>query len=662
MINVRTVAAALLIAALWACSNPGTLEVLSPTTPAGIATVERSGAPPLSDGQSPHTVPGGTPTGAESIASDPSELPLAPAFSSSPPSSSFLDAPGRDLYRLAIELTPGAPQDVPRVVNPAPATLLEGAKETFWLVDGDIPKLYQSEFELRLVTPHAYWYVEQGQEIEQRDLERSASRFEDDIYPRVTGAFGSEWLPGVDGDVHLNIVNAGLKGAGGYYSSRDEFLRSVSPFSNQREMIYINTDAFPVGSGGYLKVLAHELQHAIHWNADQSEDAWLNEGLSELAISVAGYGAESIYRFLQARPTSLINWPQPPRDNAANYGASSLFMHYLAEHFGTQSSLRLLLNEPGNGIAGIDAYLQDLGYNVTFNDVFRDWAVANLLDQDQGVYGYKDLQVSATILKFIDEFSDFSSEIPQYSVEYVELASFVGPLRLRFHGSQVNSLLPVDVGPEGCWWSNSGDSINSTLTGAFDLKDADQAALGYQVWYSLEPLWDYAYVEVSSDGGRKWDILETRYTTSENPVGNSYGHGYTGDSGRWITEFIDLGAYTGREILIRFQYITDDAFDMAGLCLRQIAVYRPELVQLDDVWQADGFVLTDNRVRQSYIVQVVEIAEEPRVTVVSLDETNSGELVVSAPEKLDRLVVIVAALAPKTKQAAPYTLTVEPAG
>ena len=73
-------------------------------------------------------------------------------------------------------------------------------------------------------------------------------------------------------------------------------------------------------------------------------------------------------------------------------------------------------------------------------------------------------------------------------------------------------------------------------------------------------------------------------------------------------------------------------------------------------------MLTDNRVRQAFIVQVVEIAEEPRVTVVSLDETNSGELVVSAPEKLDRLVVIVAALAPKTKQAATYTLTVEPAG
>jgi hypothetical protein len=465
----------------------------------------------------------------------------------------------------------------------------------------------------------------------------------------------------VDNDPHLTILNARLKGSGGYYTSNDEYPESVFPFSNQREVIYINTGAFPVGSAGYRKVLAHEFQHAVHWNADPSEDTWVNEGLAELSVTVAGYGAESIHWFLQARPTSLINWPLPPRDNTANYGAASLFMHYLSEHYGTRGSLGLLLAEPGDGIAGIDAYLQDLGYGVTFRDVFRDWAVANLLDQDQGVYGYSDLNVAARVLAFVDEFSDFSSEIPQYSVEYIELASFAGPVRLRFSGLAVNFLLPVDVGPQGCWWSNAGDSINSTLTRSLDLRGLERATLTYQAWYNLEKNWDYAYVEVLPDGARNWDILEAPRTSPANPVGNSYGVGYTGSSPGWISESVDLTPYTGQEIRLRFQYVTDDAINGAGLCLRQISVPQAGLYQLKNGWQAEGFILIDNRVRQDYIVQVIEMAAEPRVALMSLDETNTGELVVSAPEELDRLVVAVAALAPKTLQQAPYTLTVEPA-
>ena len=59
--------------------------------------------------------------------------------------------------------------------------------------------------------------------------------------------------------------------------------------------------------------------------------------------------------------------------------------------------------------------------------------------------------------------------------------------------------------------------------------------MSYQVWYNLEEKWDYAYVELSVDGGRTWQILETDNTSPENPIGISYGPGYTGDSGGWLT-------------------------------------------------------------------------------------------------------------------------------
>ena len=365
--------------------------------------------------------------------------------------------------------------------------------------------VHSSQFELRLVTPHAYWYIEEGQSISQKDIEESAAVFENEIFPRVTATFGREWSPGVDNDPHLNIVNARLMGVAGYYSSSDEYPRSVYQFSNQRELIYINTGVIRVGSPEYLEVLAHELQHAVHWNADPTEETWVNEGLSELATTVAGFNPDSIFRFLRSSPTSLVHWPLLPFASGASYGAASLFMHYLAEHYGDLNDLRPLLGEPGDGIDGITAYLKSSGQDASFTDVFRQWAVANFLDDDEGPYGYSGLTVQTGVSGSIAKFSEFTSQIPQYAVEYIELNSFDEPLRLRFQGAVENDLLPVKVGPEGCWWGNSGDSINSTLTRGVDLTGLDLATLRYQVWYNLEENWDYAYVEVSADGGLTWE-------------------------------------------------------------------------------------------------------------------------------------------------------------
>ena len=101
-------------------------------------------------------------------------------------------------------------------------------------------------------------------------------------------------------------------------------------------------------------------------------------------------------------------------------------MHYLWEHYSNGEDLRALVSQKEDGIAGIDAYLKASGYQESFRDVFRDWAVANFLDEERGAYSYGDFQVQANVLAFVDGFSQFTSEIPQYSVEYVELTSMEG--------------------------------------------------------------------------------------------------------------------------------------------------------------------------------------------------------------------------------------------
>ncbi len=579
----------------------------------------------------------------------------------------FTDAADRDLFRLTRELVPGS-GDIPRTIAGDAIQLQVGHTETFWLVDLADTEIYQSEFRLALVTPHAYWYVEDGLDVSLSGLERSASRFEENIYPVVTEVFGTEWNPGIDNDPRLNILNARLKGVAGYFSSTDEYPTAVRPRSNEREIIYLNALNVPPGGANYDQVLAHELQHAIHWNADASEDTWINEGLAELSSSIALDSSFSIRQFLRGEPISLINWPTSSVGGIANYGAASLFMHFFTEHFGGRSNLKALLAQQEDSIAGIDAYLDEIGYEERFEDVFRLWAAANILDRDiedgGPILGYRDLDVRATISRSIKGFKDFRSEIPQYAVEYTELRSISEPLTLSFQGPTTVPLLPVDVGSSGCWWSNSGDSIDSTLSHRVDLPLGSTAAMKYEVWFEIEEDWDYVYVEVSVDGGETWLIIETPATSPENPIGNGFGPGYTGRSGGWLKESVDLSPFAGEDLWVRFQYVTDDAINASGACFRDLSIgfagTAPEITADDPGWKAQGFVFTDNVVRQEFQVQLITTGDEPQVRQVPLDANNAGEITVQPPGDGQRLIVAVGSLAEKTRQPVSYTLSVTP--
>jgi immune inhibitor A len=588
-------------------------------------------------------------------------------------------APDRDLFQLASQLIPSlihsAPEDIPRVVNSQPVNYRPGRKDTFWLIDLIELVVYQRPFELKLVTPHAYWYVEDGQSVRMQDLERSAAVFEETIYPRLTSAFGQEWSPGVDNDRHLNILNGVLKGAAGYYSSGDEYPEAVSPYSNEREIIYVNLAAYPVNSANYLEVLAHEFQHAIHWRADPSEETWVNEGLSEFATTIAGYPPSSIYSFLNSGPTSLLHWPLSNVSVQASYGGASLFMHYLIEHYGDPTNIKPLLEQPDDGIAGIEDYLSSQGHSADFADVFGNWMAANILDLDSGSYSYPNLDVKARAHRLISPGTTLEGSIPQYAPEYLRLNPVDGPMVLTFSAPAVTPLLPVDVGEQGCWWSNSGDSIDTTLTRRLDLRGglagASHPTLKYQVWYDLEENWDYAYLEVSEDEGGSWVIIDTPNASPANPVGNGYGPGYTGSSPRWLDQSIDLAPYAGKDVQLRFQYITDDAINGSGMCLRRFSLSPgPSLAdQALDLshagWRPNGFTLINNRVRQDYIVQVIRETEEGRVTTLDLKMNESGdwigELLIDDADESDSIVVAVAGLAPKTRLPARYTLTITPA-
>ena len=435
--------------------------------------------------------------------------------------------PDRDLYDLTSRLVTKSQESIPRVVNSLPVVYEVGRQDTFHVTDIADRNVYPLQATLQVVTDHAYWYITDGVQFNLDDLEKSAIVFEEEIYPRVTAIFGTELVPGVDNDVHLTVLHAPLSGVAGYYSSADQYPSLVHPYSNQREMIYM-TSSLPLNSRSYLGTLAHELTHAIQFRADDSDESWVNEGLAEIGAEVAGYVPSFRNSFLSRPSTSLINWPDTPGSSFYSYGGANLFFDYLAQQYGRES-LGMLMEHPGDSIRGVEAYLQNVDDGRGFTDVFADWTVANYLDEDDGgPYSYPASQVRVADIRTIAEPVQFRDEVPQYGSKYYEIVSR-GPAILRFEGNTETPLIPPpSAGGDQCWWSNRGDSIDTTLTAEVALPDQDSLAMTYSLWYSIEEGWDYAYIEVSTDGGETWDVLEGNLSSAVDPVGNAFGRAIPG--------------------------------------------------------------------------------------------------------------------------------------
>ena len=220
-------------------------------------------------------------------------------------------------------------------------------------------------------------------------------------------------------------------------------------YSNEVEMIYIDADPLDVGGATSKEILAHELQHLIHWRHDPNEDLWVNEGCSEYAaLLLCGYGEDfswHVEAFESEPQTSLVHWPGGVGSSMANYGAAYLWTVYLHEHYGGVSTISSLIAHPANGINGVNAVLSTRGYSQNFEDVFSDWKVANFLDDTNfasGQYGYDRLDLRVELGRRHSSFpvSDVSRYVQSWAADYIEFTGGDGisDLQIDFTGRNPN--------------------------------------------------------------------------------------------------------------------------------------------------------------------------------------------------------------------------------
>jgi hypothetical protein len=298
-----------------------------------------------------------------------------------------------------------------------------------------------------------------------RNLSSLVDEFDKNIYPVLTSNYGFEWKPGIDKDEHITIlIHPMKKNRGGYFYSGNEYPKFAVPTSNEREMVYLNSDY--VASPLIKRLLAHEFTHLITFNQknnlyNKEEDTWLNEARAEYAITLLGYNdvyqgsnlQKRVGEFLSNPSDSITEW----NGSSSDYGVINVFIQYLVDHYGAKI-LNDSLHSSKTGIDSINYALAKNGYKACpvdserseelcgedFSQIFTDWTIAVLVnDCSLGPkYCYKNENLKKIKVVPITNFLPFDSQ-STLSVNYTtknwagnwqRIIGGEGTLTLNFNG------------------------------------------------------------------------------------------------------------------------------------------------------------------------------------------------------------------------------------
>jgi hypothetical protein len=403
----------------------------------------------------------------------------------------------------------------------------------------------------------------------------------------------------------------------------------------------------------YEGTIAHEFQHLIHNDNDPDEYSWVNEGCSTLAEFICGYGhtTDLQYYMIYFWDTSLVIW----EGNLQNYGVVYLWTLYMYEHYGGQPLIWDIVHEQANGIEGWNNVLQAHHIKKNFDQIFEDWAIANYLDDTSfanGIYGYYNLDLPCAASGWwdipysiyywgaYDEAYPTGWMLPErlpYIAWYWELYNGAPELKVYFDGDDFAGIFPHS--PTNEWYSD-GTAWSWFRLGQTFAIPGTGATLKFWSNYDIEPDWDYGYVEVHDLTTNEWYTLEGTQTISTipNPQDNpncpagleptdylaaGRWNAFTGNSGGWYQEQMDLTAFAGHNIELYFTYWTDGYTNLLGWYIDDIEI--PQIGFSDNVesgangWTRNaGWFITTGVIENDFRVNVIETT-----TLIKKSETRT---------------------------------------
>lgn len=566
--------------------------------------------------------------------------------------------PPRDRVALARELLGVR---LPVHVPPPPAQV--GDARTFYAMDLESGQRRSLQAEMIAAGSHATLWVERSLTVDRGEAVSLLQQFDDLVYPAVRDLWGSEDIPGIDGDPRLMIVIVDGIGPGtaAYYSSNDRYPSEIVPFSSEADLFFVSA-AMTTGKLDRPQVvttLAHEFQHMIRDHRSEHPQTWLNEGLSTYTeVALGLLPPDGAFVAFQRNPgIQLTDWSLES-ERGAHYGAAGLFVTYAAERYG-RDGVRALAAGEGPGLAPVRQMLAAVESGLDAETLLADWVAANYLRGDgSDEYGYRSVTLPAPAAPPAALGSTVEVALPPYATAYRTLdPSDARTLTIAVSADATTPMLPTSPASGAWFWASlRADDSAVALEHEFDLTSAAAPELGFDLWYDLEANYDFLLLTASMDAGQSWRVLTPSFA-----VESPYGPALTGDSGGWRSERISLAEYAGRIVRVRWLTITDDALTEPGVALDNVAVdaigFRDDMEYGPGDWAAAGWVLADNRIEASVWVQVLQ-RTAAGVRVDRQRVYGSGRLEVAiAPDARD-VAIAVTPLAEITTEPVSVALTV----
>ncbi len=424
----------------------------------------------------------------------------------------------------------------------------------------------------------------------------------------------------------------------------------------------------------YEATVAHEYQHLIHDDYNPTDDIFMNEGCSMYAEPLCGYPIDwgSINSFLATPDNSLTEWGDQGSINIlADYGQALLWSIYLSDHYGGADFLSYFVKSAVPGIAGINNALTYFGCTGTFEEVFYDWTLANVLhtnDIGGGKFNYNTIDLGCAEADPVRVYdikrpwcpltsgTDFGQTktilhkntgaylVGSYGTDYIMLSGLKDSMSQQFIFDGNDTASPPiwireDQDGDGDleWYSTSAGAEKDLALIAVLPALSGPTALSFETYYDIEPLWDYGFVQISTDGGSTWTSLANEHTTVDHdpeayPVIVDNLPGLTGESDGWITMSFnfDLTPYEG-DVLLSFRYMTDWGTEDPGWWIDNIKIND---VTIDD---ADNMIIftTPPSPDTDFVVSIVDVTvsneiptynEIYELTIDHIDEIGTFDL------------------------------------
>ncbi|MFB3737764.1 MAG: peptidase M6, partial [Candidatus Velamenicoccus archaeovorus] len=480
----------------------------------------------------------------------------------------------------------------------------------------------------------------------------------------------------------------------------------------------------------YEGVFAHEYQHLLRSYTDPAETTWQNEGTSDTAIVLTGYGDptaaigdihfDSHIQCFQgylgvltdANPNpraggpenSLNVWGDQSDDHESeilcDYGAAYSFLLWLADTFGDEVLTRLHNDAAHQGFAAVQAVLDDLAPGMTVSQAIDAWQATMALDgviDDGGTLsgGDADLyqvdRLNASINWDTDDAYD-TPGAPPNGGDFVRLRDGSSAYLSADQITDITFDGVADLPPLPITWVVDPDPPTHTGDPALYSTDADGrndvivqdvtmgSELTFEAMWDLETTFDFAYVQVTTDGGETYTSLACTDTVDDTDpdlgnVGPGFGPGFNGFHGgagqpplAFAPQTCDTSAYSGQTVGLAFRYFSDSNTHGAGFWVDDVAI--------DGSVISDGSTLTGWRSAteynpvevEGYTVQLVAYPSaggEAHLFTLPLDPDFHGELsgadIAAAIGSSADVVSAIVTYHDGTElvtQYAPYTLTV----